>query len=55
MKKEDIPFLEQLMESIEEASIKLEKCNNEKNFEEFRKTKIFMAEMQKKIQEIILK
>lgn len=53
MKKEDIPFLEQLLKSIEDSATKLEEANRKKDYEEFRKTKRFMVEMQQKIKGMV--
>ena len=53
MKKEDVPFLEQMTKSLEDASVKLEAANRKKDYNEFRKTKKFMLEMQAKIEELI--
>ena len=53
MKKEDIPFLQQLTKSLEDASIKLEASNRKQDYEEFRKTKRFMRDIQKKIGDLV--
>ena len=51
LKKEDIPFLEQLVNSLEEASKKLEDAYNKKNSENFNKAKRLMLDLQGKISE----
>ena len=53
MKKEDIPFLNQLVKSLEEAESKLEKAYEKKNYEEFNKSKKFMLKVQKQVSEVI--
>lgn len=53
IKKEDIPFLNQLVKSLEEALSKLEKSYEKKNYEEFNKSKKFMLKIQKQISEVI--
>jgi len=53
MKKEDIPFLNQLVKSLEESELKLEKAYEKKDYEKFSKSKKFMLEIQKQISEII--
>jgi hypothetical protein len=53
MKKEDIPFLNQLVKSLEEAESKLEKTYEKKNYEEFNKSKKFMLKIQRQISEVI--
>lgn len=51
MEKGDLEFLNQLVDSIQEARDKLEKAYNEKDYEKFDKTKKFMIQIQKKISE----
>jgi len=53
IKKEDIPFLNQLVKSLEESELKLEKAYEKKNHEEFNKSKKFMMKIQKQISERI--
>jgi hypothetical protein len=53
MKKEDVQFLSQLVKSLEDAELKLESANNKKDYNEFRKIKRFMLDIQKKIGNII--
>jgi len=53
MKKEDIPFLKQLVKSLEEAESKLENTYEKKNYEEFNKSKKFMLKIQRQISEVI--
>lgn len=51
--KEDIPFLNQLVKSLEEAELKLEEAYEKKDYEKFNKSKKFMLEIQKQISEAI--
>ncbi len=53
MKKEDIPFLNQLAEAFEEAEEKLEQAYKDKNHEMFDKSKKFILQVQKKIAEVV--
>jgi len=53
MKKEDIPFLNQLIKSLEETESKLEEAYEKKDYEDFNKLKKFMMQIQKRIHEII--
>lgn len=53
MKKEDIPFLNQLVNSLEEAELKLGKAYEKKDYDEFNKSKKFMLQIHKKISEVI--
>lgn len=53
MKKEDIPFLNQLVKSLEESALELEKTYEKKDHEKFNQTKKFMIKIQKQISEII--
>lgn len=53
MKKEDIPFLNQLIESLEDGALKLEVAFERKDSEDFIRIKKFMIQMQKKIAEVI--
>lgn len=53
MKKEDISFLNQLVKSLEEAMLKLEKAYGKKDYEEFNKSKKIMLRIQEKIQEMV--
>jgi hypothetical protein len=53
MKKEDVQFLSQLIKSLEDAEAKLEAANDKKDYNEFRKVKLFMMNIQKKIGNII--
>jgi len=52
MKKEDIPFLNQLINSLEEAEINLEKVYFKKDYEAFNELKKTILHLQKKISEI---
>jgi len=53
VKKEDIQFLNQLVNSLEEAASKLEHYYNKKNQSKFDKSKEIMLELQEKISEVI--
>jgi hypothetical protein len=53
MKKEDNLFLNQLIESLEEAGQKLERAYEKKDFENFNKSKKLILKLQKEISEII--
>lgn len=53
MKRDDIPFLSQLIKSMIEAEPKLEQAYGKKNAENLNKTKAIMLEIQKKISDII--
>lgn len=48
-----MPFLNQLIQSLEETQLKLEEAYNRKDIETFNKTKKFMMQIQEKISEII--
>ena len=49
MKKEDISFLKQLIESLEDSELKLEEAYEKKDVAEFNKIKKFMLEIQQQI------
>ncbi|MBU0894940.1 MAG: hypothetical protein KKF48_03500 [Nanoarchaeota archaeon] len=49
MEKEHIEFLNQIVNSVEEAGIQLEQAYNSKNSEKFNKAKKFILQVQKKI------
>lgn len=49
MKKEDISFLAQLVESLEDSEKKLEEAYKKQDVDEFNKIKKFMLEMQAQI------
>ncbi len=53
IKEEDIIFLNQLVESLEEAELKLEKSYSERNYENFDKSKKIILQIQRKISETI--
>jgi exonuclease VII small subunit len=53
MIEKDMPFLNQLIQSLEETQLKLEEAYNRKDIETFNKTKKFMMQIQEKISEII--
>lgn len=51
--EEDISFLEQLINTLQEAELKLEEAYKIKNYEKFNNSKKFILNIQKKISEII--
>ncbi len=53
MKGDDIAFLRQLVNSLEEAASKLEECYKFNQAENFNKTKKFILQIQRKISEAI--
>lgn len=53
MKKEEIPFLNQLVDSLEEAKQELEKNYKKKDIEKFNKSKKMILEIQEKIDAIV--
>ncbi len=53
MKKEDIPVLNQLIESLGATVSNLEESYNKKDSESFNKSKKFMLQIQQKISEVI--
>ena len=53
MKKEDIMFLNQLVNTLEEAELKLEEDYNEKNYESFNNVKKLIIQIQKEISGVL--
>ena len=53
MKKEDIAFLSQLTDTLEESVLKLEESYSSGDNEEFNKIKGFMLKIQNQISEVI--
>lgn len=53
MNKEMIPFLNQLVKSLEEATIKLEQAYDKNDYEMAEKLKKFILEIQKRMSEIL--
>lgn len=51
--RKDILFVNQLIDSLEEASEKLEEAYRKKDHEAFHKTRKFMLEIQKKVYEVV--
>ena len=49
MEKEDVAFLKQLIESLEDSGKKLENAYNKRDANEFNKIKRFMLELQGQI------
>jgi len=48
-RREEITFLRQLVDALEEAELKLEESYNKKDYESFNKLKKFILEVQRKI------
>lgn len=53
MKKEDIEFLNQLVDSLRKAGMKLERAYQDSNYEEFNKIKKFIIKLQENILETL--
>jgi len=53
MKKEDVLFLNQLINSLDEAEVSLERAYNRKSSDRFNKSKKIMLKIQKEISDII--
>ena len=53
MKKEDIPILNQLVRSLEEADIKLEEAHKNNDANSFARAKKLMVQVQTKIDELV--
>jgi len=53
IKKEDIIFLNQLVDALGESELKLEESYNEKNYEKFNNIKKLIMEIQKKISGVL--
>ncbi|MBU2562117.1 MAG: hypothetical protein KKF68_00450 [Nanoarchaeota archaeon] len=53
MKKEEISFLNQLVQTLNEAIFKLEEYYEQKEYENFLNTKKFIFHLQKKISEYV--
>lgn len=53
MEKGDLEFLNQLVDSIQEAGDKLEKAYDKKDYEKFDKIKKFILQVQRKISEVL--
>ncbi len=53
MKRDDIPVLNQLIESLGATASNLEESYNKKDSESFNKSKKFMLQIQQKISEVI--
>ena len=51
MKRGDIQFLNQLVKSLEDAELKLERAYNRKDYHQFNETKRFMLQISKQISE----
>ncbi len=51
--QEDITFLNQLINALEESELKLEEAYDKKDYENFNRTKKMMLQIQKKISEIV--
>jgi hypothetical protein len=53
IKKEEIPHLDQLIDTLEIAMERLEEYHKEKDVENFNKTKKFIMDIQKQIRGIV--
>jgi len=53
MKKEDIPFLNQLVDALEEGGEKFEEAYKKRDSEKFNRIKSFMLKVNKKISEVV--
>ncbi|HTY43834.1 MAG TPA: hypothetical protein VMC80_01185 [Patescibacteria group bacterium] len=53
LKKEDLPFIEQMIESMMEGEVKLERAYQKKDNNGFDSIKKMMLELQKKISDIV--
>ena len=53
IKKEDVMFLNQLVNTLEEAGLKLEESYNEKNYEDFNNMKKLIMQIQNKISGVL--
>lgn len=51
--EEDVSFLEQLINTLQEVELKLEEAYKTKNYEKFNNAKKFILRIQEKISEII--
>jgi|TARA_Y100000310_G_scaffold68821_1_gene64145 exonuclease VII small subunit len=51
--EEDIDFIEQLIDSLEESLPKLEKAYSKKDSEKFSQVKMFMKDIQKQISGVL--
>ncbi len=51
--EEDVDFIKQLIDSLDESSEKLNKAIEEKDFQKFKEIKDHMKEIQEKIEEAI--
>jgi len=49
MKNEEVAFLNQLIKTLEESALELEKAYKQKDYDKFNKMKILIAQIQKKI------
>jgi len=55
MKKEDLEFVDQLVKSVEESEVFLEKSFNEGDFNKFQEAKKLILKVNKQIEEIVKK
>ena len=53
MKKEDIEFLNQLVDSLKKAEMKLEIAHQDSNYDEFNRIKKFIIKLQENILDTI--
>jgi len=53
MIKEDIPFLNQLVDALEESLLVLEKDFERSDYKEYNESRLFIIKLQKKISEVV--
>ena len=53
IEKREVQYIAQLITTLEQARIKLEKAYNEKNIDEFNNVKKFILQIQRKISEVL--
>ncbi|MFH1586008.1 MAG: hypothetical protein ABIB79_04530 [archaeon] len=53
MRKEDIMFISQLVETLEQAELKLEEFHKNKDYTNFKRAKILITQVYKKINEVL--
>ena len=53
IQKREIQYIAQLITTLEQAEVKLEKFYNEKNTDEFNNVKRFILQIQRKISEVL--
>ena len=53
MEKREIQYIAQLINTLEQSEVKLEKADREKNTGEFNRVKKFILQIQRKISEVL--